>query len=506
MNSSKQIRYGAIISYAAIFINIAIGLIYTPWMIKTIGKADYGLYTLAMSIISIFIFDFGLSSAITRYVAKYLAEGRSSSVGDLLGLIYKLYLGIDLLIVLILIIFYFCIPYVYAGLTPDEIDTFKIVFVVAATFSVVSFPFIPLNGIISAHEKFIQLKLCDLAHKLITVGLMSWCLLRGYGLYALVIVNAISGIITILLKLLVIFKETDVKVNWKYWDRVLLKGVLSFSIWVTIIALCQRLIFNIAPSILGIVSDSQNIAILGVAMTLEGYVYTFASAINGLFLPKVSRYVNDADTESINLLMVRVGRIQIFVISLIVFGFVATGKEFILLWLGDGYSSLYICAIILMIPSLIYLPMEVGNATVIAKGVVKYQARVFIVMAIVNVVLAFPLSYYWGVLGMSCSIFGAYMWRTIGMNYVFSKRLSLDLREFYKKSFLKMSPVLFLSLIVSLVLSFTPISSSILWSFTIKIIVFLIFYCILCWFFSFNDSEKQLIFSPIQKLMGRISR
>ena len=41
----NQIKTGAIISYVALFLNIVIGLLYTPWMINTIGKADYGLYT-----------------------------------------------------------------------------------------------------------------------------------------------------------------------------------------------------------------------------------------------------------------------------------------------------------------------------------------------------------------------------------------------------------------------------------------------------------------------------
>ena len=42
----NQIKQGAIISYIAIFFNIAAGLIYTPWMVGQIGVSDYGLYAL----------------------------------------------------------------------------------------------------------------------------------------------------------------------------------------------------------------------------------------------------------------------------------------------------------------------------------------------------------------------------------------------------------------------------------------------------------------------------
>ena len=87
---NKQIKYGAFISYVSLFVNIIIGLVYTPWMISSIGKSNYGLYTLAMSLISLFVFDFGLSNAITRFVSKYIAENQYDRVNKLLGLIYKL--------------------------------------------------------------------------------------------------------------------------------------------------------------------------------------------------------------------------------------------------------------------------------------------------------------------------------------------------------------------------------------------------------------------------------
>ena len=499
MNVNNQIKYGALLSYLVIFINIVIGLVYTPWMIKSIGKADYGLFTLAMSIISIFIFDFGLSSAVTRFVAKYLAEDNPSMVAKILGLVYKLYIGIDVIILLFLSLVYFLIPSIYGGLTHEEIEKFKIVFAIAATFSVVSFPFIPLNGVISAHEKFIQLKLCDLAHKLITVGLMSLCLFQGYGLYALVIVNAISGVVTIILKLFIIWKNTDVKIEWRFYDSIILKSILFFSAWVTVVSLCQRVIFNLAPSILGIVSDSFNIAILGVAATLEGYVYTFAAAINGLFLPKVSRMVKKDDDNAINSLMIRVGRIQIFVISMIVFGFIAVGNDFIHIWVGSEYSEVYRCAILLMIPSLLYLPMEVGNTTVIAKNEVKSQARVFLIMAFINVTLAFPLSKQIGVTGMCISILVAYLWRSIGMNIVFSRKLSLDIFGFYRESFLKMSPALVFMLGVSLLMHFWHLFPNNFMGVLLQSVLFVSIYLTVFWVFALNRSEKSLLLSPFKK-------
>ena len=67
MSSSKQIKEGAFLSYFSIGVNILSGLLYTPWMVNQIGQSNYGLYTLAHSLISLLLVDFGLSSATARY-------------------------------------------------------------------------------------------------------------------------------------------------------------------------------------------------------------------------------------------------------------------------------------------------------------------------------------------------------------------------------------------------------------------------------------------------------
>ena len=54
ISRDRQVKLGAALSYLGVFLGIVSGLIYNPWMIQKIGDADYGLYTLAMSLINIF--------------------------------------------------------------------------------------------------------------------------------------------------------------------------------------------------------------------------------------------------------------------------------------------------------------------------------------------------------------------------------------------------------------------------------------------------------------------
>lgn len=496
----NQIKIGAVISYVALILNVLIGLLYTPWMIETIGKADYGLYTLAMSVTTLFVFDFGLGSAVTRFVSKYLAEGRQDKVDNLLGLVLKLYLIGDLIILLSLVVLYQFLPYIYQGLTIDELERFKIVYIIVSMFSVISFPFIPLNGVIISYEKFIQLKSCDLIHKLIIVVLMTVCLLMGGGLFSLVIVNSVAGIIIIFLKLFVLGGTRIKKINLSFYDKTVLRSLFGFSVWVIVIQLAQRCIFNIAPSILAIFATSSAITILGVAICLEGYTFSFANAINGMFLPRVSRMVANNNKDEILELMIRIGRIQIFIIGLICVGFICVGREFILLWLGEGYEQVYICAFLIILPSYLQLPQEIGNTTIVAEGKVKLQAFAFMLMAVINIVLAYPLTKNYGVIGLCCSIMLAYVVRTISMDVIFFKVLRINVYQFFKESYLKIIPSQILATILTLGISKFFVLSGWL-GLGIKIIICTVLYVLSVWLLAMNHSEKMMVLTPIKKAL-----
>lgn len=498
----NQIKAGAAISYLALFLNIAIGLVYTPWMIRSIGKADYGLFTLAMSVIHLFVFDFGLGSAVTRYVSKFLAEGRQDKVDQLLGVVSKLYLIGDCIILIGLAIVYFLLPNVYQGLTPEEMEKFKTIYIIASLFCLISFPFIPLNGVLTSYEKFVPLKLCDLSHKIIIVVMMTACLLLGYGLFALVIVNSLAGIIIILFKLKVLGWPRIKAIQWRFWDKQMIRSILSFSIWVTIVLLAQRFIFNIAPSILAFYATSALITILGLAIALEGYTYSFASAINGMFFPRVSRMVQNGQRDDILSLMIRVGRIQIVIIGLICVGFIAVGRSFINAWLGDGFEDVYICALMLILPSFFHLPQEIGNNALYAENKVKLQAIVFVCTAVLNITLGFPLTKFFGVKGLCFSIMAASLFRTISMDVIFYKNLNINIFRFFKDSFLKMLPFILLSLALSyLAISFVPLAG---WTgVAVKAIICMAIYISIMWFTAMNNEEKALIINPVKRIFHR---
>lgn len=496
--SSRQIKAGAILGYITIGINLIAGLIYTPWMIRSLGQDNYGLYTLSVSLIGILVMDFGLGAAVTRFLSLYNADNNEDAVNNLLGIIYKLFILLDIVIAIVLVVAYFQIGAVYRELSFEEINKLKVIFIISAAYSVITFPFGTLNGILTSYEKFVQLKVCELIYKLLNMGMIIAALSLGYGLYTLVLVNAATGVVNVVFKLYLVKRTTRIKVNFRYKGGKTRAEIFRFSLWSTVINIAQRFIYNIIPSILGIYCGAVSISVFGASATVEGIVFTFAASINGLFLPRVSRILGkEQREENLLALMVKVGRIQLFLIGLIYIGFLAVGRDFISFWLGDGFQKAYLCILLLILPSILELPQHIASLTVVASGMVKLQSRVYIVMAVINVLLSVLLTKRFQEVGAAVSVCCAYLFRTAAMNVIYHRKLHINIFRFFRECFVKMGSCLLLSLAAAILIANLPGGS--LSFFLLKGIAIVLIYLVLFWKFGLNLYEKELFLSVLKK-------
>lgn len=500
IDSNKQIKKAAIISYISIALNIIIGLIYTPWMVKTIGKSDYGLYALVSSFLIYFTIDFGLGQAVARFLAKYRAEKNDQKVNYLLSITTKIYLFISLLIMLALIIVYFLIPHIFTQLNNLEIQKFKTIYVIAGLFSLISFPFMSLNGIFIAFERFVVLKFSDILSKIGIVLFMIIALLLGYKLYALIAINAMIGLIVILFKMIYLFKTTSIKIDLKYKNKGLTKELFGFSAWTSVLGIAQRLMINLAPTLLGIYSGTTAIAVFSIGMLVESYIWTFASALNGLFLPKVSGLIStSSNRQEILQLMVKVGRIQLFIIGVLYIGVLTIGKEFIILWMGPDFAASFPIVVLLIFPGFFTITQQIASTLMYVENKIKFVAILFIVAVITSVSLSIFLIPRFGGVGAAIAIsISLFIFEVVAVNVFYYKIMKIDVFYFFRFSLLKMAPALGLAFgFASVINYYFPASNFLI--FSIKAVSIGIFYFIAMWTLALNFNEKELILNLMKR-------
>lgn len=504
--SSKQIKNGALISYIAIFINIAVGLIYTPWMIRQIGKADYGLYILMTSVLTYFTLDYGLSQAVTRLLAKYKTENNNIKFNNLLSVTAKLYLLLDVLIIFALILFYVFIEKIFVELSVEEIVKLKDIYIIAATFSVLSFPLLYVGGVYYACELFSQIKLLELISKLGTVFFTVIVLFAGYGLTALVFVYASMPFLVNILKIIFLKQKGVLNINWKFWDNKIFKEVLSTSVWLFIILIGELLLKKISPTILGVFSGTEEIAIFSIANTFDGYILVFATALNGLFLPKMSNYLIQKNKERlVENLMIKVGRFQVILVGFITLSLILLGKDFIYLWVGDDFSKSYYVLIFLILPTFIFSLFQLGTTYILALNKLKFQAYIYILAAVSNIILSIIFTPKYGSIGSGISIFISKMvFYIFGFIYVFHTILNINMLYIFKSIFRNIFVPLILTLLFYIAFDYFTMTNVSILSFLINCLVLTLIFTVLTFVFYINQDEKQTVFKYIKKVLSRI--
>lgn len=504
MNSNNQIKRGAFFSYIGIGVNTLAGLIYTPWMINQIGTSDYGLYALALSVVNFFLFDFGLGSVVSRYISLYRAKNQEEKISDLLGAVAKIYIFLDLIIASILFIILMNIESIFVEMSLVEIQKLKNVFLLIAVFSLFSFPLIPVGQIYVGFEKFSEIKIFNLIAKLTTVFTIVLALCFGGGLYVLVIVNTFGNLVFKIAEFLYIYvymhRKKALHINFKYRNYDFTKKILRFSIWVTIIGVCARLVININPSILGALSGTEQVSLFSIGSSIEGYVWTFSNAMNGLFLPKVTRLsIADESEKGVNNLMIKVGRIQLIIVGGIIAGLFCFGKEFFVIWLGEEFIASYYVALLLIVPGIVTLTQDIAVNYLMAINEIKWRAVDFISTAAISVILSFVLSPRYGAIGAAFAVFlGLVLGHIILMNIIYKKKFNIDVCFFFKNCHLKYVPIMFVMVLLGI--GFQSIfPSGNLGIFIAKAVAWGVCYLIITWFFFLSKGEKVMFKNLLRK-------
>jgi len=493
--TKKQVKLGTILSYFVLICEFAINLLFFPWLAKSIGQGNYGLYTLASSTIGIFLLDFGLSAAVSKFLSQYRATNDKQSAENFLGLVFKLYLIIDVVIFVVVFAVYFFLG-VLKGLEETELVTFQSLYIIVGIYSIASFPLIPVNGILGANEDYIVIKLCTLVQKIISVTLMALAVIFGFGVFGVVLATVGTSLVVSLFKVLYIRFKMKIKPRFSFKDKGLLKTIFVFSFWISIIVLGQKILSNLASPVMGIVSNSSEIAVFGFALTLETYAYSLSTVVSDMFLPKITRMTAQKNQEkAFDRLFSFVGKIQMVVIALIFMGFCIFGYGFTTMLMGQEYEESYICTILLIAPLVIQVPKQVMESQSYVMNTVKDTAIIVIITSIVGLGLMFLFGKLFGATGICLAVCIAQVVCAVLRDFlVYQKKQHISMGRFILKTYLRFLPTAVLCTGVGIVLILVkPVTS---WKvFIAEAAGFTLFYIITVWFLYFSEDEKNKISS-----------
>ncbi len=506
MEKSKQRKIGAILSYISIIANTIVGLVYTPFMIRTMGQSEYGLYSLISSFIGyLTVLDLGFGNAVIVYTSKYRAQKKFNEEKKLHGMFFVIFCLIALIAGILGFILCFCIPKFFGkSMTSIELEKAKILMIILTFNLVFHFIFNIFSSIITAYEEFIFQKVLNILSIFLKPVIMVPILFLGYKSIAMALVVTFINILVMISNYLFCRKKLKVQVKFSGFDKALFKMIFNYSFFIFLNILVDRINYSVDKFILGSVCGTIAVSVYSAAASINDMFVNMSGAISGVLLPKVSKMIaKKATDEEITNEFIKVGRLQFYIIFLIASGFTLLGKEFITAWVGNNYINAYYIIVILMIPLCVPLIQNLGISILQAKNKHQFRSILYIAIAVVNIIISIPLAKRYEGIG---SAIGTSLAVLIGngliINIYYYKKIHINTIKFWKNIIKMLIPCIIPIILIKIIMNFLDIHGY-LYVFVLGSIYTSI-YAIVCYMFIMNDYEKELIKKPIHKVLKKI--
>lgn len=506
----NQLKVGSVLSYIQMFMNIVIGVIYSPIMIKCLGQSEYGLYQTVTSTISLLsLLNLGFGNSYIKYYSKYKIKGDDIGQYRLNGMFITIFIIIGLIAFVCGMYLSQNLELVFdSGLTSNEYNTAKTLMILLTVNLSVSFPMGVFANIISANEKFIFLKTLGMLRTVVSPLVTLPLLLIGFRSIGMVVVGLVISLITDIIYIYYNMYVLKTKFRFDGMNKKLFGELAVFSSFIAINLIIDQINWNIDKLLIARYRGTISVAIYSVGFSLYSYYQMFSISLSGVFAPRIHNIVNTSSDEKVKKkritdVFIRMGRIQFLLLGLIATGLIFFGKQFIHWWVGAGYEESYYVMLLLVLPSSVPLIQNVGIE--VQRAINKHQFRsiVYAVMAILNLGMSIILCKIWGAVGAAIGTAASLIIANgIIMNIYYHKKCSIDILLFWK-NILRMCLGLIIPVIFGLTINMMNIGDG-LWSLIVKIVLYSIVYGISVWNISMNDYEKDLIRKPLGKVIDRL--
>lgn len=492
-----QLKKGAVLSYLNIVISIITGFVVSPLLVRGLGKSEYGAYQMTAALIGyVSVLDFGLHSSITRYVSKYQASKDEKGQQNFIGVSLLLFSAIAVLILLVGFILYINVPAIYKkSATAKEIQIIRQLLVVLIVNLAISMPGAVFESIAVAYERFIFVKLTTtfkIILRFVAILLLGFW---HYNALTVVLIDFSLNILLMLSHMAYCFKALHIRVKINDCSPRFVKSIFTFSIFVFIAGITDQINWKADTTILGILLGTNAVTLYSVAGSLVGYYRNFSGAISGIFLPKAVKMVTigKSDTELTDL-MIRIGRIQLIIVSMILVGFISLGREFIILWMGEEFINAYVWFLIMAIPLVVPMTQSIGINIIEAKNMHQFRAIVYFFIALANIILTIVFVKIFGVVGAPIGTgLAMLVGNTFVINWYYKKRVGLEIGRFFKEVYLKLALAI-LSALCGCIMANHMLPPATGWGmFLMKGIIIAGIYVAAIWVLGLNQQEKVQI-------------
>jgi len=479
----------------------------SPFIIHSLGNTAYGVWCLLVSLTGYMgLLDVGLMSSISRYINFYMAKNEQDYLNRVVSTSLFTYfcLGIILFIVATIIRqFLSGITHIPGDLIPQA-RWVVYMFWLNILLGFVSALF---RQLLAANDRF------DLFNEtgvvVLVIGTIGTILVlkNGYGLIGLAVVQVISSFIgcAILYHLAKWYGPTF-RIGRAFVKGETFLELCQFGVFAFISDVGAQLVLYSDSIVIGLFISVTAITFYSIGLMIAEYGRTIIIQVRNVVIPDILKCASGDNLKEMRWLLVRTTCFLMFIAVPIMVGFITLGKEFVLLWMGQGYEQSAAILSILAISHLGAVASFSCLQTLIGAGRIKWVAAITIAEGITNLGLSifFVTVCKLGIVGVALGTLIPMMGFTAVVVPIFTCRaIEFKLFEFVRATHLRWLRAAIIFALPCFAAAQLPILPS--WPlFFAKAIFLTIFYLPIGFYLLLTKNEQSIVIRFLRRSVGLV--
>ena len=401
--SSTRVVLNVLSNWGGQAASLLLSFFVAPFVVRSLGNSDYGVWMLMIAIAGYLgLLDLGVRSAVTRYIARYAAEGDHESASRTASAAFQIFAAAGVLAVLVAGVLALFVLHRF-GVPQQDLTTARIVLVLIGLNVAVSLVSGVYAGVVSAFQRFDLLNLAEVVTGIVRTGATILALLAGYGVLGMAALQLASSVWRGLwLAAMGRRLYPALRVDVAHIERGRVRLIFAFSALTFVIHVSGRFIYYTDALIIAAFLPIGVLTFFSIAGSLVEYARMLISSVSFTTSPIASSLEGAGEHERIRVLLVTSAKYSMMILLPVAITFLVRGGTFIGLWMGPSFAQLsgQVLAI-LALPLLFYSGSHAMGGIMIGVGKHKPMAIAMLVEAVANLALSLALLPRLGILAVA---------------------------------------------------------------------------------------------------------
>ncbi len=366
------------------------------------GSTRYGVWVIIFQTVSYFtLFDFGINSALTRFVSKAFAKKDFTQINKTLSTAQLLYTIIGIIVGISV----FALSQLYFDLfhivSPELIAEGKTALLLLGVFLAFQFMMMAFGNSHGAFQRLDISKNLIAVEEIVRIAAMTLLLYNGYGLIALALTIVTTTVLRSVVGIVWLKKLfPEIKLSFQF-DKDSARQLFGYSKITLFISLCWLILYGSDSFILGLLSTTAAAGIYAPGAQLMLYLRNIINIVGVPLIPAVSHLESQESFERIQTIYLKGIKYISYISFAMMTAVILLAEPFVHLWLEREFIETAQVMMILAVGTAFFLPQIIGNSILFGCERHKIILQVVIVETISKLGLVFYLVPMYGIIGMA---------------------------------------------------------------------------------------------------------